>query len=307
MSVNQVFGTGRREAVATDPEGGVAVQAETAVDRIRRTASTDPITVQRLRGNLSLIAGAGGNVVLLDDADGALLVDSAIAGARVEATVGTLTTAPIRHLVNTHWHFDHTDGNEWMARHGATIIAHENTRRHLSRATRVDDYGVTFPPSPAAARPRTVFVHRHALAVGRETVTLLHYDPGHTDSDISVRFVNENILQVADTWWNGIYPFIDYSTGGSIDGLIAAARWNLMAASEDTLIVPGHGPAGGRAGLKVYYDMLIAVREKVAGLKGRGFTLDQVLAARPTASFDASWGNGLVSPEFFTRLVYRGV
>jgi glyoxylase-like metal-dependent hydrolase (beta-lactamase superfamily II) len=285
----------------------VAVQAESPVERIRRAASTDPISVQRLRGNLSLIAGAGGNVVLLDDADGALLVDSAIDGSRVEAAVRSLTTAPIRYLVNTHWHFDHTDGNAWLARHGAAIIAQENTGRHLSRATRVDDYGVTFPPSPAAALPRTVFADRHLLAVGDATVTLLHYDPGHTDSDISVRFAQEDVLLVADTWWNGIYPFIDYSTGGSIDGLIAAANWNLMAASGDTLIVPGHGPTGDRARLDAYYDMLVAVREKVARLKGRGLALDEVIAARPTASFDASWGNGLVGPEFFTQLVYRGV
>jgi glyoxylase-like metal-dependent hydrolase (beta-lactamase superfamily II) len=285
----------------------VAVQAESAVDRIRRAASTDPIAVQRLRGNLSLITGAGGNVVLLDDAEGVLLVDSAIDGRRVEATAGSLTTAPIRYVVNTHWHFDHTDGNEWLALRGATIIAQENTRRHLSRATRVDDYGETFPPRPAAALPRTVFADRHLLAIGGATVTLVHYDPGHTDSDISVRFPNEDVLQVGDTWWNGIYPFIDYSTGGSIDGLIAAARWNLMAVSGDTLVVPGHGPAGDRAGLAVYYDMLVAVRETVAGLKGRGFTLDEVIAGRPTAAFDDTWGNGLVGPEFFTRLVYRGV
>ena len=285
----------------------VAVQAESAVERIRRAASTDPISVQRLRGNLSLITGAGGNVVLLDDADGALLVDSAIDGRRVEATVGSLTAAPIRSVVNTHWHFDHTDGNEWLAAHGAAIIAQENTRHHLSRATRVDDYGETFPPSPAVALPRTVFADRHLLVIGNAAVALLHYDPGHTDSDISVRFANEDVLQVGDTWWNGIYPFIDYSTGGSIDGLIAAARWNLIAASRDTLVVPGHGPAGDRAGLKTYYDMLVAVREKVAEHKGRGLTLDEVVAAEPTAPFDAVWGNGLVGPEFFTRLVYRGV
>ncbi len=204
MSLNQTFATGQRESAALDPESGVAVEAESPVDRIRRAASTDPITVQRLRDNVSLIAGAGANVVLLDHADDALLVDSAIDGRRVEATVRSLTTAPIRYVVNTHWHFDHTDGNSWLALHGATIVAQENTRRHLSRATRVEDYGVTFPPSPAAARPRTLFVDRHLLAIGDATVTLLHYEPGHTDSDISVRFADEDVLLVGDTWWNGI-------------------------------------------------------------------------------------------------------
>ncbi len=188
MSLNQTFATGQRIPAAPDPESGVAVEAESPVDRIRRAALTEPITVQRLRDDVSLIGGAGANVVLLDHAEGALLVDSAIDGRRVEATVRSLTGAPIRYVVNTHWHFDHTDGNAWLARHGAAIVAQENTRRHLSRATRVEDYGVTFPPSPVAARPRTRFVDRHLLALGGATVTQLNYEPVNTYSDMSLRF-----------------------------------------------------------------------------------------------------------------------
>jgi glyoxylase-like metal-dependent hydrolase (beta-lactamase superfamily II) len=306
MSPKETLERVRRKA-APAPEGGVATQADDPVVQIRRAATTDPISVQPLRGNLGLITGAGGNVVVLADPDGVLLVDTAIDGPRVEATVASLTHAPIRYLVNTHWHFDHTDGNEWLGRHGADLIAHENTRRHLSQATRVEDYGVTFPPVSAAALPRLLFTDELILAVGHAGVRLRHYAPGHTDSDISVRFDDEDVLQVADTWWNGFYPFIDYSTGGSIDGLIAAAEWNLAAASGDTLIVPGHGAAGDRAQLQAYYDMLIDVREEVVELKTRGFTLDETVRTRPTRAFDETWGHGLVDPAFFTRLVYRGV
>ncbi len=273
----------------------------------RRAALTDPIGVEPLRGKLRCITGCGGNIVALADEDGVVLVDSGMIGDRVDAAVATLTLAPIRYLINTHWHFDHTDANPWMAAEGATIVAQQNTRRHLSQSTYVADYDFTFPPLPPGGRPGVVFAKEHRLAVGRSTIALRHYGSAHTDGDIAVRFEEENVLHVGDTWWNGFYPFIDYSTGGGIDGLIAAARWNIAAATPETVIVPGHGPVGHLAELWNYYEMLVTVRDRVAYLKREGRTSVEVIAARPTASFDGSWGRGLVSPDFFTRLVYQGV
>jgi glyoxylase-like metal-dependent hydrolase (beta-lactamase superfamily II) len=277
------------------------------VEQIRRAALTDPIRAERLRGNLSCISGCGGNIVVLAEPEEVLLVDSGLFGARVAAAVASLTSAPIAYLVNTHWHFDHTDANARLAEEGATILAHANTRRHLSQRTYVADFDVTFPPAPAAGRPDIVFAQWYPLEVGRTGLMLRYYGAAHTDSDISVRFANEDVLQVGDTWWNGVYPFIDYSTGGSIDGLIAATEWNLVAADPSTLIVPGHGPVGRLAQLQTYYDMLVTVRERVARLKRRGLALHEVIAVKPTASFDGSWGGGLIGPDFFTRLVYEGV
>lgn len=219
--------------------------------------------------------GVGGNIVVLAEPDGVVLVDCGIVGARVAATVATLTAVPIRDVVNTHWHFDHTDANAWLAVRGATIVAHENTRRHLSQATRVEDFDFTFPPVAASGLPRTVFGAEHALEVGKTTLTLRHYSPAHTDADISVQFDQADVLQVGDTWWNGSYPFIDYSTGGSIDGLIAATDTNLTMASSGTMIIPGHGPVGNRARLMAYREMLVTVRERVARLKGQGLTVGQ--------------------------------
>ena len=138
-------------------------------------------------------------------------------------------------------------------------------------------------------------------------ITLVKYDPAHTDSDISVNFVEADILLVADTWWNGVYPFIDYSTGGSIDGQIRAAQQNVDAVTPDTIVVPGHGPIGDRTGLIEFRDMLVAIREKVAGLKRQGMTAFEVIAAKPTAAFDAKWGQFLITPSAFTGLVYQGV
>jgi glyoxylase-like metal-dependent hydrolase (beta-lactamase superfamily II) len=295
---------GQRVTVAPAPRPSAP---EGPVERLRRAGLTDRIRVAPLRDNLSCISGCGGNIVVLVEPEEVLLVDSGLAGARVAAAVASLSSAPITHLVNSHWHFDHTGGNARLAEDGGLILAHENTRRHLSRSTCVADFDFTFPAVPATGLPDIVFDQRYPLEVGRTGLLLRYYGAAHTDSDISVRFPHADVLHVADTWWNGLYPFIDYSTGGSIDGLIAATRWNLVAADPTTLIVPGQGPVGRLADLQPYYDMLVTVRDRVAQLKRRGLALREVIAAKPTASFDGSWGGGLIGPEFFTRLVYQGV
>jgi glyoxylase-like metal-dependent hydrolase (beta-lactamase superfamily II) len=135
-----------------------------------------------------------------------------------------------------------------------------------------------------------------------------HYGSAHTDSDISVHFVEADVLHVADTYWNGIYPFIDYSTGGNIDGMIRAADANLQAATDKTIVIPGHGhPVSNRSELKEYRDMLVAIRDNVARLKKQERSLEAVIAARPTAAFDAKWGQFVITPALFTKLVYEGV
>ena len=140
-----------------------------------------------------------------------------------------------------------------------------------------------------------------------ETVRIRHYEHGHTDGDMSVYFAKADVLQTGDTFWNGIYPFIDYVTGGSIDGAIRAANANLAMASDNTVVIPGHGPVGNRAQLMEFRDMLVAIRARIAALKARGNSLQQVLAAKPTASYDAQWGTSVINGALFTALVYRGV
>lgn len=276
------------------------------VQQIRHAAATDPITVQPVRGGMHVLLGSGGNILAQQGADGVLLVDSGIVGLKVAAAVATFTRTPIRHLVNSHWHFDHTDANGWLAAKGAHIIAHENTRRHLSADTRVEDWDFTFPRSPSSALPSRTFATEQVLDVNGARITLERYAPAHTDADISIHFTDADVLHVADTWWNGLYPFIDYSTGGSIDGMIRATEKNLATASSRTIIVPGHGPTGDRVRLARYHHMLVTIRDRVTALKATGRTVAQVVAARPTAAFDAEWGQNVIGPDFFTRLVYRG-
>jgi len=138
-------------------------------------------------------------------------------------------------------------------------------------------------------------------------ILLKYYGPAHTDSDISVNFTDADVLHVGDTLWNGVYPFIDYSTGGSIDGSIRAAEANVAAITDRTIVIPGHGPVAGRSDVVEFRDMLVAIRENVGGLKKQGRSLDETVAAKPTVAYDAKWGQFLITPAMFTALVYAGV
>jgi glyoxylase-like metal-dependent hydrolase (beta-lactamase superfamily II) len=218
-------------------EGSLVVAA-------RKSGETANITVQALRRNVSALIGAGGNIAVLPEGDGKLIIDSGYLSARskIADALSSLSPDPIKHLVNTHWHFDHTDGNEWMHSAGATITAHENTPKHLSTSTRVEDWNSTFSASPPGAIPTDLFKADKTLHLNGATIALKYYDPAHTDGDISIYFTEADVLHTGDTWWNGHFPFIDYSTGGSIDGMIKAAEANLAMVTDKTIVVPGHGP-----------------------------------------------------------------
>ncbi len=282
---------------------------ESLVVASRKAGEAANVTVQALRRNLSVLIGSGGNIAVLPGDDGKLIIDSGFLGTRnkIAAALSSLSPDPIKHLVNTHWHYDHTDGNEWIHSAGATITAHKNTRKHLSTSTRVDDWNFTFPPLPAGAIPTDVFNADKTLHLNGTTVALKHYGPAHTDGDISAYFVEADVLHTGDTWWNGHYPFIDYSTGGSLDGMIRAAEANVAGVTDKTVVIPGHGPVGGKAEMTVYRDTLVTIRDRVAALKREGKSLNEVVAAKPTAAYDAKWGRGFVNGEFFTKLVYKGL
>jgi glyoxylase-like metal-dependent hydrolase (beta-lactamase superfamily II) len=285
-------------------------EARNIVDLIRDDAAKAPIKVHKLRGDVSALEGSGGNIAVLTGADGKVFIDAGITASRsrILEAANSLSRDPIKHLINTHWHFDHTDGNEWLNAEGAAILAHENTHKHLLTAQRVEDWDFNFPSPPLAAVPTEVFSSQMTLKLNGSTLALKHYDPAHTDSDISVTFTDADILHAADTYWNGIYPFIDYSTGGNIDGMIKATEANVAAVTDKTIVIPGHGqPVSNKTELTEYRDMLVAIRDNVAKLKQQGRSLEDAIAAKPTATFDAKWGQFVITPDLFTRLVYHGV
>ncbi len=189
---------------------------------------------------------------------------------------------------------------------GAEIFAHEKTRERMSTTQHIAAFNMTVPPSPPGALPTVLFSDTKTLTGNGSTITLTHYPPAHTDTDIAVLFTDAEILHTGDTWFNGIYPFIDYSTGGSIDGMIRAADRNLATATAKTIIIPGHGPVGNRAQLQQSHDMLAGTRDTVARLKQRGRTFDEIVASKPTAPYDSNF-KPLGPPDFFLQLVYQGV
>ncbi|HEY9126758.1 MAG TPA: MBL fold metallo-hydrolase [Acidobacteriaceae bacterium] len=288
----------------------LVAQSDSIVPGAFKEAAAAKITVQSLRRNIGVLYGAGGNIAVLTGPDGKLLIDAEIvtAGPNVQKALAGLNADPIRQLINTHWHFDHTGGNEWAHKAGANILAHENTRKHLSRATFVGgNFQYTFPVAPAGAIPSAVFTEEHTLHFNNSTLAMKHYPPAHTDSDISIYFAEADILHAGDTFWNRDYPFIDYWTGGSIDGQIRAAEANIAMVTARTIVIPGHGAVGGKADLILFRDVLADIREKVAALKKQGKPLPEVIAARPSARYDAEWGKLFQSPANFIALVYQGV
>lgn len=284
-------------------------KARNIVDLIRDEAAKSPIKVHRLRGSVSILEGSGGNIAVLTGGDGKVFIDAGITASRrriLEAADG-LSHDPIARLINTHWHFDHTDGNAWLNEEGAAIIAHENTHKHLLAVQRVEDWDFNFPSPPLAAVPTQIVSSEKTMKLNSSTIVLSYYGPAHTDSDISVKFSEADILHTGDTYWNGVYPFIDYSTGGSIEGMIRATEISLKAVTDKTIVIPGHGkPVSNRVELAAYRDMLVAIHENVATLKRQGHSLEEAIAAKPTAAYDAKWGQFVITPEFFTRLVYKG-
>ena len=272
---------------------------------INAAAAASPITVHPLRRHMAMLEGSGGNITALTGPDGIVMVDTGIAVSKdkILAALRGLDTGKLRTAILTHWHWDHADGDGWVRAAGANIIAHKNAVARLRQTIRVVEWEHTFTPVPAGDLPNEIITGERTLHLDRETIRIRPYRPGHTDGDLSIYFAKADVLAVGDTFWNGQYPFIDYVTGGSIDGAIRAANVNIAIATRHTIIVPGHGPVGDLASQLAFRDMLVAIRQKVAALKAQGKSLAEVQAAKPTAAFDAKWGRSIISGDLFTALV----
>ena len=262
-----------------------------------------------VRGPIAMITGEGGNIGVLTGADGTFLIDDKFAPLTEKILVALRTVggeAP-RFVFNTHYHGDHTGGNENFAKGGATIVSHENVRRWLKQGTTVEAFEMITPPAPAAALPVITFREEIRFHLNGETIDVIHLPAAHTDSDSLVAFRQANVIHAGDAWFNGFYPFIDTAHGGTLKGAIAAVDTILRQADDDTLIIPGHGPLGKRAELVEYRTMLAIARQRLGALKGRGLSEKEAVAAQPLKDLEERWGKGLFSGDRWIKVIWEGV
>ncbi len=270
-------------------------------------AAAMPIKTTKLYDNVFLLQGQGGNMALQTGAEGCILIDSSFAPAvpRIREAIAALSKDAPFLLINTHWHPDHTGGNEGLHTAGFTIAAHQNTRKRLAAPQVMKMFHETQPAAPAGAWPAITFDDAMNLYHNGDRLDLVHFAPAHTDTDISIHFHKADVLHLGDIWFNGFYPFIDEGTGGNIGGMIRACEKALAVAGSATKMIPGHGPLGTKAEFQKYHDMLATVRDKVAALKKAGASEQEAVAKKPTAQFDAAMGAGMMSGDQFTGIVYR--
>ena len=294
----------------TASQAGQAAQADRAAGiaqagKVREQIGATPIAAEKLTDAVTLLSGPGGNVIVLHGAEGKLVVDGFVQPAwpNLKKALDGLGSAPVRTLVDTHWHFDHADNNANFRAAGAAVLSSENTRKRLTESHEL--LGMRFEAVPPAGLPTETFKGPHKLSLNGESITLDPIAPAHTDTDAFVHLTKANVLHLGDVFFNGTYPFIDAATGGHIDGMIGGAERALKIADAQTKIVPGHGPLADKAALTKYRDVLTAIRDGVQKLKSAGRSLVEVQAAKPTAEFDAVWGKGLIPPDFFVAIVYN--
>jgi len=277
------------------------------------SAQLDPAKVQiqtrKLAPAVYMMTGGGGNLAVSAGDDGVFIVDDQFAPLtpKIQAAVAKLSNKPVRFVLNTHWHFDHTGGNENFGKAGAVIVAHDNVRQRMSTDQVIEFMAMPIKASPHAALPVITFPGELRFHLNGEEIHAFHVPGAHTDGDAIVHFRTSNVVHLGDVFFNKLYPFIDTSSGGSVDGMIAAVDKVLSLVDDKTQLIPGHGPLATKADLQAYRDMLSTVAERIRAQIGQGKTLAEVAASKPTADFDAAWGQGFLPPAKFVEMLWKGL
>lgn len=254
-----------------------------------------------------MLTGAGGNIGLSVGEDAVFVIDDQFAPLtpKITAAIARITPKPVKFVLNTHWHNDHTGGNENLGKAGALIVAHHNVRKRMSTEQVIEFINLKSKPEPKDALPVVTFSSDVTFHINGEEVRALHMPSAHTDGDAIVHFAGSDVVHMGDIYFNGMYPFIDADSGGSVDGVIAACDQVLKLTTDGTRVIPGHGALSNPAELKAYRDMLAAVSAKVKALVAQGRKLEEITAAKVSADFDEAWGKGFIKPEKFAEMLAR--
>ncbi len=267
------------------------------------------IKTTKLGDTVYMMEGAGGNLGLSVGEDAVFLVDDQFAplSEKIAAAIAKLTAKPVRFLLNTHWHYDHTGGNENFGKAGAVIVAHENVRKRMSTEQFIEFMRTNVPASPKAALPLVTFAASVSFHMNGEEMRAIHLPRAHTDGDAIVQFVKSDVIHMGDIYFNGMYPFIDTSSGGTVEGVIAACDQALGIASAVTKIIPGHGPLSNKAELKDYRDMLATVSARIRKMVADGHKLEAITASDASREFDAKWGGGFIKSDKFREMIAMNI
>jgi glyoxylase-like metal-dependent hydrolase (beta-lactamase superfamily II) len=272
-------------------------------------APPDPIRATKLTDRVALLAGDGGNVGLVIAEDGLLMIDGGYANRALELQKAVTDTGshPVTILFNTHWHGDHVGSNELLGKAGVKIMAHQNAKFWLGQKVKMEIFNTTVEPLKPEGIPTQTFVDGGKLTFGKEKIEYKWFPDAHTDNDVYLFLPAANVLHTGDLFFSGMYPVIDYSTGGWIGGMAAALDKLLKVGNSETKIIPGHGALSSKQDMQASRDMLHTVFDRLSAFSKKGASLDDVLKANPVADLDAKWGQGFLNGERFLRMAYPSI
>ena len=267
------------------------------------------IKVVEVKPGIHMLMGEGGNILVSSGTDGVFMIDDQFAPLteKIKTAIASFTSGPIRFVINTHWHYDHTGGNENMGEAGAVIIAHENVRKRLSTDQVLTIFNRTIPALSKEGLPVITFTRDVAFHLNGQRIDVFHIRRAHTDGDAVAYFNDANVIHTGDILFEGMYPFIDIEHGGSINGMIDAANRILGMIDNNTRVIPGHGMLTDKQGLVAYRDMLTEIRDRIQSHIKAGKTLEEIRLARPSQDFDSEWGGGFLKPDVFVGIVYQSL